>query len=155
VTLRSVKHSTIVVERKLPASPVRAFAAWANPDERRMWDVPGEGWIIAEHAHDFRVGGQERTRFGPPDAPDYVSVGLFLDIERDRRIVSAGTMHFRDTRTSSTLCTVEFYPDGQDTQLVLTDQSAFYGEESPEIRQSGWGKILDRLIQFLKEGTAK
>jgi uncharacterized protein YndB with AHSA1/START domain len=152
VTPRHVRHATIVLERTLPASPARAFAVWANPDERRLWDVPGDGWIVAEHVHDFQVGGQERTRFGPPGAPDYLSAGVFLDIEPEVRIVSAGTMHWRDIRTSSTLCTIEFYPEGQDTRLILTDQSAFYGDESPEVRNSGWGKIVDRLNQYLQRG---
>jgi uncharacterized protein YndB with AHSA1/START domain len=150
VSNRSVEHSTIVMERTLPASPARAFAAWSNPQERRMWDVPGDGWIVTEHDHDFMVGGHERTRFGPPDAPDYVSAGLFLDIEPDARIISAGTMHWRGTRISSTLCTIEFLADGADTRLLLTDQSAFYGDESPEVRKSGWSKIVERLVRHLE-----
>lgn len=42
MTRRTVQHATIVVERSLRATPARVFAAWASPDERRHWDVPGD-----------------------------------------------------------------------------------------------------------------
>ena len=67
--------------------------------------------------------------------------------------MSAGTMHSGDTRISSTLLTIELLRDGDGTQLVLTDQSAFFdGAETPTDRRSGWGEILDRLVRFLGRG---
>jgi len=155
MTERTVRHATIVVERRLGAPPTRVFAAWANSDERRRWDVPGDDWVVAEHEQDFRVGGRERSRFGPPGDPAYLSDGVFLDIVPDTRIISAGTMHDHDVPVTATLFTVEFYPDGRGTRLVLTDQSAFFGGETESDRKAGWGEIVDRLSTYLeraKEG---
>ena len=151
---RAVQHATIVVERSLRATPARVFAAWADPGERRQWDVPGDGgWVVTEQEHDFRVGGRERSRFGPAGDPAYLSDGIYLDIVPDERIITAGTMHDRDARATATLCTVEIYPEGSGTRLVLTDQSAFYGLEVEADRQAGWTEIVDRLVAYLERAS--
>ena len=143
---RTVKHDTIVVERTFKGSPVRVFAAWADPNAHGLWKVPGEGWGIADYENDFRVGGRERSCFGPKGDPKYCSDGSYLDIVPAARIVSAGTMHDGTTRISATLCTVELLAEDTGTRLILTDQSVFFdGRETPSERKSGWGKILDRL----------
>lgn len=147
---RTVRHATIVVERSFRAPPARAFAAWANADERRRWDVPGDDWVIVEHEQDFRVGGRERSRFGPADDPAYLSEGMFLDIVPNARIIVAGTMHDHARRMSAALCTVEIYPEGSGTRLFLTDQSAFFGQETAADRKSGWSEIVDRLSAHLE-----
>jgi hypothetical protein len=46
---------------------------------------------------------------------------------------------------------VEFASDSDGTLLKLTDQSAFLdGRERPDERRSGWGKVLERLADFLR-----
>jgi uncharacterized protein YndB with AHSA1/START domain len=153
MTERTVQHSMLVLERRYNAAPARVFAAWANAAERSQWDVPGDDWEIAEHEQDFRVGGREASRFGPKGDPIYSSQGRYLDIVQNARIVSAGTMHRGDTRTSATLCTIELLADGgAGTRLILTDQSAFLdGGEKPSDRESGWGEILDKLDAYLRK----
>lgn len=150
MTKERVVHSTIVVERRFKVAPARVFAAWADASARAQWNVPGEGWELAELQQDFRVGGRETARFGPKGNPVHWSAGHFLDIVPDERIVSAGTMHDGETRSSATLCTIEFVAENSGTLLVLTDQSAFLGAgEMPADRKSGWGKIIDRLELYL------
>jgi uncharacterized protein YndB with AHSA1/START domain len=152
---RTVRHATVVVERTLSAPPARVFAAWASSEERRLWDVPGDDWVVAEHEQEFRVGGRERSRFGPAGDPAYLSDGFFLDIVPDTRIVSAGTMHDHDVRVTATLCTVEFLPAGRGTRLILTDQSAFFGGETESDRKAGWGEIVDRLSAHLEKAKER
>jgi uncharacterized protein YndB with AHSA1/START domain len=147
-----VVHDTIVIERTYPVPPAKVFAAWADAKQRRRWHFPGdEDWVLVEMTQDFRVGGTERSRFGPKDAPNLLDEGRFLDIVPDGRIVSAGTMHMDGVRISLTLCTVEFEKHGaRGTRLKLTDQSAFLdGREKPEERRDGWGEVLSRLEAFL------
>jgi uncharacterized protein YndB with AHSA1/START domain len=147
---RSVQHATIVLERQLAAPPSRVFAAWADPEERKRWDVPDDGWVVHEQRQEFRIGGRELSRFGPKEEPRYTSDGHYLDIVQDVRIVSAGTMHVGERRSSSTLCTVELIAEGRGTRLILTDQSVFYdGLETESERQDGWGTIVKRLESYL------
>lgn len=151
MTVHAVVHDTLVVERSFPVPPAKVFAAWADAAQRVRWHFPGKDWELASFEQDFRVGGHERTRFGPAGAPHCHDEGRFLDIQTDRRIVSAGTMHMDGVRISTTLCTVELTPEAKGTRLRLTDQSAFLdGRETPQDRRAGWGEVIDRLEQFLQ-----
>jgi uncharacterized protein YndB with AHSA1/START domain len=155
VSERTVRHDTVVIERNFRASPVRVFAAWADPNAHGLWNVPGDDWGIADYENDFRVGGRERKRFGPKGDPTLSTDGCYLDIVPEARIVSAGTMQEGNTRISATLCTVELLPQGSGTRLILTDQSAFLdGRETPTARKSGWGEILNRLEAQLSREDA-
>lgn len=140
-----------MLERTYDASPAQVFAAWADPDARRRWDLPGEGWELAEFGSDFWVGGREHSRFGPKGDPRYRSEGVYLDIVPDERIISAGTMQDGETRISVTVTTIELFPDGGGTRLKLTDQSAFLdGYDDPATREGGYGTVLDKLAAFLR-----
>lgn len=145
-------HATTVVEHRFAAAPAVVFDAWADVAKRAQWNLPGgDDWELVALAQDFRIGGRESARFGPKGAATFWSSGEFLDIVEHARIVSAGTMHDGDRRTSATMCTVEFFADGAGTRLVLTDQSAFLAGEAPKDRRSGWGKIMARLGAFVGE----
>ena len=153
----SVLHATTVVEHRFDVAPEKAFNAWADAKARARWDLPGgDDWELTELEQDFRIGGHERTRFGPKGNAIYWSHGTYLDIVPNARIVSAGTMHENEKRTSVTLCTVEFIAESRGTKLVLTDQSAFFdGAEAPSERRSGWGKIIERLALYLHAQTPR
>jgi uncharacterized protein YndB with AHSA1/START domain len=150
VSERTVKHDTIVVERKFKSSPARVFAAWKDPEAFGRWNHPGDDWVMTGYENDFRVGGREKKQFGPAEDARFWSEGLYFDIVPDSRIVSAFAMHENKMRISWTLCTVELIPDGAGTRLILTDQSVFFdGRETPTQRNSGWGQVLNRLKRHL------
>lgn len=147
---RTVVHATTVVERAYDATAAQVFAAWADPAAHGNWLVPGHGWKVVESERDFRVGGRDFSRFGPPGEPVYHSSGRFEAIVPNVRIVSAGTMHSRGTPTSSTLCTVEILAEHQGTRLIVTDQSAFFeGLERPIDREEGWRVVIENLARAL------
>jgi uncharacterized protein YndB with AHSA1/START domain len=89
-------------------------------------------------------------RFGPKGDPNNWDEGRYLDIAANERIISAGAMHSGKTRTSATLCTVEFHPKGTGTHLILTDQSVYLTLETPKDRTEGWGEILTHLAEYLE-----
>jgi uncharacterized protein YndB with AHSA1/START domain len=145
MTVRSVQHGTIRLERRYKAAPARVFAAWAEPGARAQWDVPGR-WVIAEQNFDFREGGRELKRFGPRDDPRFVADTLYLDIVPDRRIVFSYSMTSRGDRVSVSLTTVEIMPDGQQTKLLLIEQVAFFdGRDNAANREEGLASMLDKI----------
>ena len=148
---RTTTHETIVLERDYDAPVERVFRAFADPRARARWDVPSDGWEIAELIHEFRVGGRDAMRFGPKGDPRYYGAGFYLAIEPNVRIVKAGTMHDRDKPMTCTLSTVEFQQKSRGTHLVLTDQSAYFGTETNKQRRGGWGSILDKLALHFQE----
>jgi uncharacterized protein YndB with AHSA1/START domain len=152
---RSVTHGTFVIERSYPNTPERVFAAFADPGKKRRWFAGGEGSEMEEFEMNFRVGGTERTmrRMGP--ATPFPGVALtnetyYEDIVPNRRVVFAYTMLLGDRRISASLATVEFVRTEKGTDLIFTDQGAYFESgDGPKMREGGWSKLLEGLTKEL------
>ncbi|MGH9746112.1 MAG: SRPBCC family protein [Candidatus Acidiferrales bacterium] len=150
---RAVVHGTFVIERNYPASVERVFAAFADASKKRRWFAEGEGSEMEEFEMDFRVGGNERTlrRFKPgtPFAGvTLVNESHYLDIVEKRRVVFAYTMTLGENRISASLATVEFLPQEKGSDLIFTDQGAYFeGADGPQMREGGWKKLLEGLAK--------
>lgn len=141
------RHATIVVERHLDAPPQRVFRAWAV--ERGHWDVPKAGWVIAELESDLRADGWHRTRFGPAEDPAFESRGRYLEVREDELLVMAGVLYEHGIPATATMTTVDIRPDGAGSHLTLTDQSAYFGGETPAMREAGLSVLVGRLEDHL------
>ncbi len=146
----TIPHATFTLERRVAANRTRVFAAWQGASLAK-WYVPGG--LADGSVNEFRVGGLQRSIFGPQGGPVFRGEGRYEDIVENERIVTAGTMHMNDARSSTTLCTIEFFDDGDGTRIVLTDQSAYYMGDFSAGRREGWDKILGSLAAYL-EGNA-
>jgi len=148
---RSVEHVTLVIERSYPASPERAFAAWADPEAKARWiGASGEEFEL-----DFRVGGREHHRGPLPDGRIYTFQAIYHDIVRPRRIVYTYEMLIDGARISVSLATADFRPERGGTRLVFTEQGAFLdGNETPARRDQGMGVLLDALGKELQSEQA-
>ena len=145
-----VVHSTFSIERTYPSSPARVFAAFSNQQTKRRWFVEGEGWEIDEFTMDFRVGGQEISRFRKKGGPPMGNDTVYLDIVPERRIVLAYTMLSGDTRISVSLATVEITPAGEGARLIYTEQGAFFeGADAVRQREHGCRWLLEQLAEEL------
>ncbi len=95
---------------------------------------------------DFRVGGTEVNRGGPPDGPVYTYEATYKDIVADERIVYGYSMDADGALISVSVTTVEFAPSGEGTTLTFTEQGVFLdGGDTPAIRQKGSEELLDQL----------
>lgn len=151
MTPRSVTHATFVIERVYPASPARVFAAFSQPALKARWFVGPDDWQAQEHRLDFRVGGREINRGGPPGGPVHAFDAVYQDIVQDRRIVFTYDMHVGDARLSVSLTTVELVPEGKGTRLIFTEQGAFLdGHEAPAQRELGTRELLESLARALE-----
>jgi MerR family transcriptional regulator, thiopeptide resistance regulator len=141
----SAKHSTFVIERSYKHSPARVFAVWAGQAAKA-------GWFPKAEEFDFRVGGREFNRGGPPEGPIYTFDALYQEIVPDRRIVYSYTLDMEDTRISVSVTTVEFKPDDSGTRLIYTEQGVFLdGHDTPEQREHGTKALLDQLGNALNK----
>jgi uncharacterized protein YndB with AHSA1/START domain len=147
---RSVTHSTFVIERTYPTPPQRVFAAFSDPAKKRRWFAEGEGFEMEEFQMDFCAGGRERVRFRSKSGHVFTNETIYQDILANRHIVFAYTMTMGDKRISSSQATVEFLPKGKDTELIFTEQGAFFeGADGPQMREQGWRQLLDQLASEL------
>ncbi|CDN41001.1 MULTISPECIES: SRPBCC family protein [Paenibacillus] len=136
---RFVKHATFVVERTYAASPERVYQAWSDP-------VAKARWFSKPDIFDFRVGGREYSRGGPPEGPIFTFDASYQELIPERRIVYTYTMDSNDIRISVSMTTVELIEVDDGTKLIFTEQGAFLdGHDTPEIREHGTTIMLDAL----------
>ena len=147
---RSITHATFTIERRYPASPARVFRAWAQPELKLRWFACHDDWPQDGYQLDFRVGGGETLRTGPPGGRVHGYDARYHDIVPGERIVYAYDMRFDATLISTSLATVEFRPAAGGTLLVFTEQGAFLdGYTTPREREEGTAIGLDNLHKLL------
>ncbi|WP_068621283.1 SRPBCC family protein [Paenibacillus tuaregi] len=143
MTERFVKHATFVVERTYAASLAAVYQAWADPAAKAKW-------FSKPDILDFRVGGREYSRGGPPEGPVFTFDACYQEIVPEQRIVYSYTLDSDETRISASLTTIELIPVQSGTKLVFTEQGAFFdGHDTPEIREHGTNEMLDALGKTL------
>ena len=153
MTASTTVHDTFVIEREYDVPVAQVFRAWAEPRLKARWfagstDALGTGYDL-----DFRVGGRELNRGGPPDGPVYTYESMFRDIVPDQRIVYTYEMHADDDRISVSVATVEFRGAGSTTHLRLTEQGVFLdGHDTSAQREEGTRSLLDSLGASLRGG---
>jgi len=145
----SVTHGTFVIERNYPVAPERVFAAFSDPAKKHRWFVDDEASGVEDFGMDFRVGGVERKRFSNKYGV-FTNDTVYLDIVPNRRIVFAYTMSMGDRRFSSSQATVELLATEKGTNLIFTEQGAYFeGSDGPKMRQDGWQVLLESLAKEL------
>jgi uncharacterized protein YndB with AHSA1/START domain len=147
-----VVHATFVMEQTYPHPVSKVFNAFADTELKARWfQHPGGPQPGNSYQQDFRTGGPEHSKWVMgPDTPFpgavIASDGMFLDIIKDRRIVSAANMMMNGTPFSGSLLTFEFEADGDGTRLTCTHQGAFLeNSDGPQMREDGWKKLFERL----------
>jgi len=148
----SAQHDTFVIERRLASSPTRVFAAFADQKKKARWFGCVDGWEVAEHTLDFRVGGREVWRGGPPGDMPHRNDSYYHDIVPDERIVWSYAMQVGGRRISVSLATLELSPDGTGTQMRFIEQGVYLdGHDGIAERERGTKDLLDNLERALRE----
>jgi uncharacterized protein YndB with AHSA1/START domain len=143
MTNRSTTHATFVIERDYPAAPEKVFALWTNKEQKLRWfGMPND----PNYSLEFKVGGEEHSKGGPPEGKVYSYDAVYRDIVPNERIVYHYTMDADDDRISASVTTVEFAAAGSGTKLTYTEQGVFLdGHDNPGAREGGTRELLDAL----------
>ena len=142
-TNRSAEHGTFTLSRTYLVPPRRVFAAWSSQESKARWfGAPGGSDCVL----DFRVGGAEINRGGPPGGPVYTYEATYRDIGPAERIVYDYTMEADGTLISVSVTTVDFTPARSGTTLTFTEQGVFLdGGDTPGHPGEGHGRAPRRL----------
>jgi uncharacterized protein YndB with AHSA1/START domain len=150
MTLSTVAHDTFVIERIYNVPVAQVFGAWADPILKARWFAGSADALGAGYELDFRVGGREVNRGGPPGGPVYTYESQFHDIIPEQRIVYTYEMFAEETRMSVSVATVQFHNHDVTTQLILTEQGVFLdGHDTVAQREEGTRSLLDSLAAVL------
>jgi uncharacterized protein YndB with AHSA1/START domain len=153
MTHSTVAHDTFVIDRTYNVPVAQVFRAWADPLLKARWFAGSPEALGAGYELDFRVGGREVNRGGPPGGPVFTYESEFRDIVPDRRIVYTYEMHQDEHRISVSVATVQFLGEGAATRLVLTEQGVFLdGHDTVAQREEGTRSLLDSLAILLDGG---
>ena len=135
----------VLVRRRMPAPREVVFEAWTDPVGIREWMCPGNV-TSAEAVLDVRVGGSFRIVMKAPDK-DHVQIGTYQVVDPPAKLVF--TWSSAENPSPVTLVTVEFFPHGEESELVITHEK-FLKPDVAHRYEGGWGAIADRLAAYLQ-----
>jgi uncharacterized protein YndB with AHSA1/START domain len=155
MTPTTVVHESFAIERAYDVPVASVFRAWADPAVKARWFAGSPDALGAGYELDFRVGGREVHRGGPPGGPVYTYESRYHDIVPEQRIVYTYEMYADGSRISVSVATIEFRGEGPSTRLVLTEQGVFLdGHDTPAQREAGTRSLLDSLAAAVGGGAS-
>jgi uncharacterized protein YndB with AHSA1/START domain len=146
----TVVHEMFAIERTYDVPVAQCFQAWADPLLKARWFAGSAEALGSGYELDFRVGGREVSRGGPPGGPVYTFESEFRDIVPEERIVYTYEMFADEVRISVSVATVQFIDSDATSRLVLTEQGVFLdGHDTVAQREEGTRSLLDSLATTL------
>lgn len=134
------------MHRTLPLPKARLWEVLTNPAHREKWGGPDADTVLVVDRADVRVGGQDRHRCGPADAPDFVVETRWYDLAAPDRAVFTETLIFGGEAVCTSLVTYSLSGEGAGTRLDLTVAvSSFSGPETLDDFRQGWAGGLENL----------
>jgi uncharacterized protein YndB with AHSA1/START domain len=137
-----ITGNRLQITRVFDAPRDRVFAAWKTEDLLQRWSGC-KGATKVEIEMDFRVGGSFTQKMHITGAGEFSFTGTYDEIVEPARIVYHANLGPATTRV-----TVEFFEQGNQTRMVLT-QDGFPDENLCKIVSQGTLESFDKLDQIL------
>ncbi len=145
-----VKHATFTIERDYPVPPAKVFQAFADPKIKTRWFKGPDEWGANTYKSDFRVGGRESNRAGPPGGDVHIFDSIYMDIVTNERIVYCYDLLVGAKKISVSLATIELTVHSAGTHLTFTEQGAYLdGYDDAGSREHGTRHLLEQLAVAL------
>ncbi len=82
----SPNSRVLVLTKTLKAPRAAVFRCWTEPELMVQWFAP-KPWSTPRAKVDLRPGGTNEITMADPDGNEYPNKGVYLAVEKDRRIV--------------------------------------------------------------------
>jgi uncharacterized protein YndB with AHSA1/START domain len=135
----ALSDAAVVVRRTIAAPPDVLFDAWLDPIALASWMRPGTVRTTTATV-DARVGGRYEIIM-TSETEVFPHRGVYRAIDRPRRLVF--TWISPPTEQCETLVTVDFIPQGERTEVVVTHEQL--PASALPAHSKGWTGALDRL----------
>jgi uncharacterized protein YndB with AHSA1/START domain len=144
----------LVLTRTVDAPPSLVWAAWTKPEHLKQWWAP-KPFTTPECEMDVRPGGVLRTLMRGPDGTEYPTMGIFLELVENERLVFTDTLHpgYRPASEPffSAIITLEALEGGRTrytARAIHKDQADREKHERMGFHE-GWGTAADQLAALV------
>ena len=144
----------LVLERVIDVPLELVWKAWTRPEHVKQWFAPAP-WTVSECEIDLRPGGAFRTVMRSPEGESYPSVGCYLEIVENRKLVFTDALGpgYRPAAEPFFTAIVTLEPSGAGTRYVARaihrDVEARKKHEEMGFHQ-GWSAALDQLVELAR-----
>lgn len=137
------------LHRKIAATPDRLWHLLTDPQSRGLWNAPDDDMQMTPLTEDVRVGGVERHRCGPEDAPMFEADTRWYRLEAPRDAAFTETILIGGDAIATSLVTYRVSPISDGCELHVTVAiSSFCGPDAAGEFQTGWTNALNKLAAY-------
>jgi uncharacterized protein YndB with AHSA1/START domain len=141
----AILSPSLILKRRLAASPEEVYAAWTDPAKLKQWFRPNSGPVLPGTALDVREGGQYTIVVRAEDGGEHRVGGIYREVVPGRKLVFTWASDCAPEGES--LVTVLIRPEGEGSILTLIHEQ-FVDEKSRDRHEHGWTGCLDKLERY-------
>lgn len=147
----ALARDTVRLSVRVDAQVQTVWTAYSDSAARAQWGVPaGEAMVYDES--DFREGGRDRYRCGPPESLDVEAQVEYTRIVPHELVVYTETVRTAGQPLATGVVSWEFAADGDGTVVSVVSQVvSFVGEPMIDGTRNGHAKALDQLGEYASE----
>lgn len=160
MTFRPDPDLDLVLERTVPVTPERVWAAWTDPALLVQWFTPAP-WKTVAAETDVRPGGRFATTMESPEGEQYPNAGCYLQVEPHQLLVFTSVLA-DDFRPVAPANGADDLPFTARIEIAPADDGsthyraiAMHADEEACRRHAdmgfhdGWGAALDQLVALM------
>jgi uncharacterized protein YndB with AHSA1/START domain len=136
---------SVVIVRRIKATPARIWAAITQPELMIRWWGPDAGPTLSVVA-DVRPGGRFSVVFRLLNGEEHNPTGIYREVVPEKKLVF--TWDLPGMPETESLVTFRLEPFDGGTELTLTHEH-LPDEENRNSHEKGWSGLLDKLPLFL------
>lgn len=137
---------TFTYDRSFPLPPERMFTLMTAPEYREMWGAPDDGQVLETLSSDFRIGGQEKHRCGPAEAPYFEATTRWYNIDAPNAVTFTETIEADGMVVGTSLVTYTLTPESKGCHAAITVAVvSFVGPEMIGEFKAGWTGGIAKL----------
>lgn len=146
----SLDTGSFDLKRSLPLDAATLWDVMTDPKHRENRGAPTEATVLTMERTDLRVGGSERHRCGPEEAPDFGVDTRWYHLDAPGRAAFTETVVIGEDAIFTSLISYVLSPNECTTELCVTVAlSSFCGPDALQDVKAGWGGGLANLDRYI------
>jgi uncharacterized protein YndB with AHSA1/START domain len=149
------------MERIVPVSPEKIWAAWTQPEHLKQWFCP-RPWMTTQAELDLKPGGIFRTVMEGPAGEKFNNTGCYLELVPNKLLTWTNALEpgFRPAKPDKSApvhffftasIEIEPHPTGAKyTAYALHTEEAACQQHASMGFEQGWGAALDQLVELMR-----